>query len=74
VLGYGRVTDPVMALGLLLNLYRDREMCVTMAHVGAFPYLTHTSCFSSVIMMLWARGCTGLPSPGVEAPDAGAHG
>jgi hypothetical protein len=30
------VTDPVMALGLLLNLYRDRKMRVTVGDVGGF--------------------------------------
>jgi hypothetical protein len=30
------VADPIMALGLLLNLYRDKEMCVIMGDVGGF--------------------------------------
>jgi hypothetical protein len=30
------VIDPIMALGILLNLYRDREMCVTVKDVGGF--------------------------------------
>jgi hypothetical protein len=30
------VTDPIMALDLLLNLYRDREMCITVRDVGNF--------------------------------------
>jgi hypothetical protein len=32
------------------------------------------SCFSSVVVMSWARGCTSLPFPGVEALGASARG
>jgi hypothetical protein len=39
-----------------------------------FPYLTQASCFPSVVVMSWARGCAGFPSPGVQAPGAGARG
>jgi hypothetical protein len=37
-----------------------------------FPYLTHASCFSSVVVMLWAHGCTILPSLRFEVPNSGA--
>jgi hypothetical protein len=49
-------------------------MCITVGNVGSFPYLTHASCFSYVVVMLLARGCISLPSPRVEAPGASAHG
>jgi hypothetical protein len=30
--------------------------------------------FSSVVVELWSHGCACLPSPGLEALDAGARG
>jgi hypothetical protein len=67
------VTAPMMALGLLLNLCIGKCALPWEMYAG-FPYLTHASCFSSIVLMSWALGCAGLPSLGVEAPCASARG
>jgi hypothetical protein len=48
-------------------------MYFTVGDVDGFPYLTHASCFSFVVVMLWAHGCAILPSLRFEVPNSGAH-